>query len=166
MTRIKSYYMSSWVTKKMHRQWSLKHSGSETKLLQLDATKAHIGPMMWSLRRLLTGRTPKSLPSPRARHWATPTCHSSRNTQACMHTYKFISKAWATKAQQDWPVNMIINNWLLIYKTEIGGALYYAKPTLRASPYLWGFSSTQVISITFFHEPAIFKSLNSHLPIN
>jgi hypothetical protein len=35
---------------------------------------------------------------------------------------------------------------------------------LRVSPYLSSFSSTQVISITCFHEPAIFKSLYYKLP--
>jgi hypothetical protein len=27
-------------------------------------------------------------------------------------------KAWATKAQQDLPVNMAINNWLQVYKAN------------------------------------------------
>jgi hypothetical protein len=43
--------------------------------------------------------------------------------------------AWATKAQQDWPINMAINSRLLICKTEIGEALYYAKPALKVDPY-------------------------------
>jgi hypothetical protein len=44
-------------------------------------------------------------------------------------------KAWATKAQQDWLVNVVINNRLLTCKVEIGYAQYYAKPVLRVSPY-------------------------------
>jgi hypothetical protein len=68
-------------------------------------------------------------------------------------------KAWATKAQQDWPVNMAINSQLLICKAELGEALYYAKPTLKVDPYfqvlallklmpylLWLTSYTQIIN--------------------
>jgi hypothetical protein len=86
---------------------TLKHGGSENKILPLDDARARIGPMMRSPRPLLTGWAPKSLFNPQARHWGTPTCHSSRNTQACLHTFKYTSKAWATKAQQDWPINGI-----------------------------------------------------------
>jgi hypothetical protein len=52
---------------------SLKHSGSETKILSLGDTRARIGPMMQSPRLLLTGWAPKSLSSPRAHHWVTLT---------------------------------------------------------------------------------------------
>jgi hypothetical protein len=65
---------------------SFKHSGSETKLLPLGDTRARIGPKMRSPRLLLTGRTPKSLPTPRACHWVTPTCHSSHKTLTSLHT--------------------------------------------------------------------------------
>jgi hypothetical protein len=44
-------------------------------------------------------------------------------------------KAWASKAQQDWLVNMAINTRLLICKTELGEALYYAKLALKINPY-------------------------------
>jgi hypothetical protein len=44
-------------------------------------------------------------------------------------------KTWATKTQQDWPVNVAINNRLLICKTKIEEALYYAKPELKVDPY-------------------------------
>jgi hypothetical protein len=71
----------------------LKHSGSETKILALDDTRARIGPMMQSPWWLLTGPAPKSPLSPRAHHWATPICHSSHNTQASLHTIKSTSKA-------------------------------------------------------------------------
>jgi hypothetical protein len=57
---------------------SWKHSGSKTKILALDDTRACIGPMMQNPRLLLMGRAPKSPPSPQARHWATPICHSSQ----------------------------------------------------------------------------------------
>jgi hypothetical protein len=115
---------------------SLKHSGSKTKILSLDDTRARIGPMMQRPQLLFTGRAPKSLPSPRAHHWATPICHSSHNTQTSLHTIKSTSKAWATKAQQHWPVNVAINSRLLACKGRIGEALYYAKPTLRVDPYI------------------------------
>jgi hypothetical protein len=71
---------------------SLKHSGSETKILALDGTRARIDPMMRSPRLLLTGRALKSPPSPRAHHWATQMCHNSRNTHTSLHTIKSISK--------------------------------------------------------------------------
>jgi hypothetical protein len=67
---------------------SFKYSGSETKILPLDDTRARIGPKMRSPQLLLTGRATKSLPTPRARHWATPTCHSSHKTLTTLHTIK------------------------------------------------------------------------------
>jgi hypothetical protein len=67
---------------------SFKHSRSETKILPLDDTRARIGPKMRSHRLLLTGRAPKSLPTLRAHHWATLTCHSSHKTLATLHTIK------------------------------------------------------------------------------
>jgi hypothetical protein len=65
---------------------SLKHSGSETKILTLGDTRARIGPKMRSPRLLLMGRAPKSLPTLWAHHWATPTYHSSHKTLATLHT--------------------------------------------------------------------------------
>jgi hypothetical protein len=65
---------------------SFKHSRSETKILPLGDTMARIGPKMRSPRLLLTGWAPKSLPTPRTRHWATPTCHSSNKTLVSLHT--------------------------------------------------------------------------------
>jgi hypothetical protein len=63
-----------------------KHSESETKILPLGDTGARIGPKMRSPRLLLTGRALKSLSTPQARHWDTPTCHSSHKTLASLHT--------------------------------------------------------------------------------
>jgi hypothetical protein len=65
---------------------SLKHSGSETKTLSLDDTRACIGPKIRSPRLLLTGQALMSPPNPRAHHWATPNCHSSHNTLITLHT--------------------------------------------------------------------------------
>jgi hypothetical protein len=65
---------------------SLKYSGSETKILSLDDTRARIAPKMRSPRLLLTGQAPKSPPTHQARRWATPTCHSSHKTLASLHT--------------------------------------------------------------------------------
>jgi hypothetical protein len=65
---------------------SLKHSGSETKIVSLDDTRARIGPKMQSPRLLLMGWAPMSPPKPRAYHWATPNCHSSHKTLASLHT--------------------------------------------------------------------------------
>jgi hypothetical protein len=53
-----------------------------------------------------------------------------RDTPAKQHQ----AKAWATKAQQDLPVNVVINSRLLACKVEIRYALNYVKPTLRVSP--------------------------------
>jgi hypothetical protein len=72
---------------------SLKHSGSETKILALDETRARIGPTMRSPRRLLMGWAPISPSNPRAHHWATQTCHNIRSIQASLHIIKFTSKA-------------------------------------------------------------------------
>jgi hypothetical protein len=66
---------------------SFKHSGSKTKILTPGDTRARIGHKMRSPRLLLTGRAPKSLLTPWARHWATPTCHSSHKTLASLHTH-------------------------------------------------------------------------------
>jgi hypothetical protein len=129
---------------------TLKHSGSETEILALGDTRARIDPMMQSPQLLLTGRAPKSPPSPRAHHWATPIYHSSRNTQSSLHTIRSTSKPWATKAQQDWPVNVTINNRQLACKAEIGGALCHAKPALWVDPYLSSFSSNQLIPLVAF----------------
>jgi hypothetical protein len=71
---------------------SLKHSGSETKILSLGDTRARIGPMMQSPWLLFTGQAPKSISSPRAHHWATPICHNNRNIQACLLIIKSTSK--------------------------------------------------------------------------
>jgi hypothetical protein len=72
---------------------SFKHNGSENKILPLGDTGARIDPKMRSPRLQLTGRAPKSLPRPQARHWATPTCHSSHKTLAALHTHNNTSKA-------------------------------------------------------------------------
>jgi hypothetical protein len=65
---------------------SFKHSGSETKILTLSDTRAHIGPKMRNSRLLLMGQAPKSLPTHRIRHWVTLTCHSSHKTLTTLHT--------------------------------------------------------------------------------
>jgi hypothetical protein len=65
---------------------SFKHSGNESKILPLGDTRARIGPKMRSTQLLLTGRAPKSLPTPRVHHWVTPTCHNSHKTLTSLHT--------------------------------------------------------------------------------
>jgi hypothetical protein len=65
---------------------SFKQSGSKTKTLTLDDARARIGPKLRSPRLLLTGRALESLPTPQARHWATPTCHGSHKTLTSLHT--------------------------------------------------------------------------------
>jgi hypothetical protein len=63
---------------------SLKHSGSETKVLSLDDTRVRIGSKMWNLRLLLTGW---ALTSPKywAHHWVAPTYHSSHKILVSLH---------------------------------------------------------------------------------
>jgi hypothetical protein len=57
------------------------------------------------------------------------------NTHAKQHQ----GKDWATKAQQDLPVNVVINSRLLVRK--VNGELYlYAKPALRVDPYFQVFN--------------------------
>jgi hypothetical protein len=129
---------------------SLKHSGSEIKILSLGDTRARIGPMMQDPHLLLTGHAPKSHPNPRAHHWATPICYSSHNTRTSLHTIKSISKVWATKAQQDWPINVAINNRLLACKAKLGQALYYAKPALRVDSYFQVLALPQLIPLLAF----------------
>jgi hypothetical protein len=68
--------------------FSFKHSGSETKILTLGDTRVCISPKMRSLRLLLTGRAPKSLPTPQARHWATLICHNSHKILATLYTHE------------------------------------------------------------------------------
>jgi hypothetical protein len=65
---------------------SFKHSGNESKILSLGDTRARIGPKMRSPQLLLTGRAPKSLPTPQVHHWVTPTCHNSHKTLTSLHT--------------------------------------------------------------------------------
>jgi hypothetical protein len=62
------------------------------------------------------------------------TAHADRERER--HICKTKGKAWATKAQQNWPVNVAINSRLLICKAEIGEALYYAKPVPKVDPYI------------------------------
>jgi hypothetical protein len=64
---------------------SLKHSGSETKILSLGDIMARIGTKMRSPYLLLTGRDPMSPLNHRAHHWFTPNCHSSHNTLASLY---------------------------------------------------------------------------------
>jgi hypothetical protein len=72
---------------------SLKHSGSETKILSLGDTRVRIGPKMRSPRLLLTGWAPMSPPNPRARHWDTLNCHSSHSTLTSLHTIEIYKQS-------------------------------------------------------------------------
>jgi hypothetical protein len=61
--------------------------------------------------------------------------HADRDREHTCKKKQQQGKAWATKAQQDLPVNMAVNSQLLICKAEIGEALYYVKPALKVDPY-------------------------------
>jgi hypothetical protein len=65
---------------------SLKRSGSETKILPLGDTRAHIDPKMRSPLLLLMGWAPMSSPKFWAHHWVTPNCHSNHKILASLHT--------------------------------------------------------------------------------
>jgi hypothetical protein len=72
---------------------SLKHSRSKTKILELDDTRARMKPYGVKSSAATHGAAPKSLPNPRDCHWAITIYHSSRKTQASLHTFKSTSKA-------------------------------------------------------------------------
>jgi hypothetical protein len=67
------------------------------------------------------------------------------------------SKAWATKAQQDWSVNMAISSQLLACKGRMVEALYYVEPTLRVEPYF------QVLAFSIYSHYLL--SLTSYIQI-
>jgi hypothetical protein len=51
------------------------------------------------------------------------------------HAQQHQGKAWATKAQQDLPVNVAINSQLLAYKAKKDRLYNCTKTTLRVDPY-------------------------------
>jgi hypothetical protein len=79
-------------------------------------------PSLFLVLRLTTGPHPFAAAVVKLRH----VCTQIKST----------SKAWATKAQQEWPINVAINSRLLACEAELGQALYYIKLTLRVSPYI------------------------------
>jgi hypothetical protein len=116
------------------RSWSVQsckiHSGSVTKdwhsMLQGPASS----PKMWSPRPLFRARAPNWLLNPvMGHHWATQAYHSTCSTQSFLQPKRSTSNAWPTKAQQDWPVNLIINNQLLVCKASWGK--FYTMPNPR-----------------------------------
>jgi hypothetical protein len=107
------------------RSWSVQscktHSGSVTKDWHSMLQGPTSSPKMQSPRPLFGARAPSWLPTPPlGRHWATRTCHNTHNTQEFLQPKRSKSKSWATKAQQDWPVNVVINNRLLVCKASWG----------------------------------------------
>jgi hypothetical protein len=123
MAWIQSYYMNSWVTKEIHRQWSFRvlniaeakpkyyHSAiqgpaSALRCEVLGCCSRGGLPSLFSLLELVTGSHPLATAVTKSWYLCTQ--------------LKYKSKIWATKAQQDWPVNMVINSRLLACKAEIG----------------------------------------------
>jgi hypothetical protein len=94
-------------------------------------------PMMWSPRWLFNGPAPKSPPNHRVHRWAIRTYHSGRSTRAfLLHTsLRSTSKVWATKAQQNWLINVATNIQLLACKASWDKLYLYAKLALRVAPY-------------------------------
>jgi hypothetical protein len=144
-----SYYMSSWITSEYtnHEVFEVvKHSGSVTKDWHSTIQGPASSPKMWSPRQLFRAWAPSWLPSHRVgHHWATWTCHSTSNTQTFLQPKRSTSKAWATKTQQDWPVNVVINSRLLVCKASSGRALL-CQTDLKRESLLSNFSSIQNIS--------------------
>jgi hypothetical protein len=120
MTWNTSYYMNSYIT--------LEHTDHEVLVVvkyiaeALQKTPLMLqgpasSPKMRSPRSFFRAWAPSWLFSPPVgRHWATRAYHSTRSTRAYLQAKRSTSKTWATKAQQDWPVNIAINNRLLICK--------------------------------------------------
>jgi hypothetical protein len=123
MTRIKSHYMNSWVTKRYidNEVFEFKniaeskpkyyHSviqglASALRCEVLDCCLRGGLPSLLSLLRLVTGSHPLSTVVTKPWHLCTQ--------------MKNISKDWATEAQEDWLVNVTINSGLLACKAEIG----------------------------------------------
>jgi hypothetical protein len=92
-------------------------------------------PKMRSPWRLLKASAPNWPPSLQKGCQATQTCHNTYSIQTSLHTIKFISKIWATKAQQYLPINMVINSRLLVCKAYRVNSISMHKPTLIVGPY-------------------------------
>jgi hypothetical protein len=75
---------------------------------------------------------------------------SRRKGERDTHAKQYQGKAWATKAQQDLPINAAINSRLLICKAEIGEALYYTKLTLRVDPYFHVLALIKLLPLLVF----------------
>jgi hypothetical protein len=116
---------------RVHRSWSVQ-SLNIAKAIQkttLDDTRAALNPKMRSPRQLFRARSPNWLPSPPVGcHWATWTCHSNCCTQAFLQQKRSTNKAWATKAQQNWPINVVINNQLLVCKASWQSSILNPNP--------------------------------------
>jgi hypothetical protein len=133
---------------RVHRSWSvqsLKYSRSDIKDWHSTVQGPTSSPKMWSPRQLFRSQAPSWLPSPQVGcHWATRTCHNTHNTQASLQPKWSTSKAWATKAQQDWSVNMTINSWLLVCKASWKSSILW-QTQAKSESLLSNFSSIQII---------------------
>jgi hypothetical protein len=92
-------------------------------------------PKMWSTRRLLNASAPSWPLSLQVGCQATQTYCNTHSTYVSLHTIKFTSKAWASKAQQDLPVNVAINSRLLVCKAYRVNPISVHKPALIVVPY-------------------------------
>jgi hypothetical protein len=96
-----------------------KHSGSVTK----DCTRCYKGP-----HRALRCEVPNSclelgsLAGIPLLRWVATMPHKLATAPAVLKHFcnpkRSTRKAWATKAQQDWPVNVAINSWLIVCKAS------------------------------------------------
>jgi hypothetical protein len=144
-----SYYMSSWITPEYidHEGFEvLKHSGSITKDWRSMIQGPQSSPKMRSPWQHFRARAPSWHSIPQAgHHWATQTCHSTHSTQASLQTKRSTSKPWATKAQQDWPINMVINSELLTCKASWESSIL-CQTRAKSESLFSSFSSIQIIS--------------------
>jgi hypothetical protein len=125
MAWIQSYCMNSGVIKEIHKWWSSRvlktsiveakpkyyHSAIQGSASALNAKSSAAAHGAGSQVSSQTSGSPLG-------HTHLP--QQSQNPDSSAHTLTNTSKAWVTKAQQDWPVNVTINSWLLACKAEIG----------------------------------------------
>jgi hypothetical protein len=133
----------------VHRSWSvqsLKYRGSDTKDWHSMVQGPASSPKMQNPRQLFRAQASNWLLSPQVGcHWATQTCHSTHNTQSSLQPKRSTSKAWVTKAQQDWPDSMAINSRLLVCKASWESSIL-CQTHAKSESLFSSFSRIQIIS--------------------
>jgi hypothetical protein len=128
MSRNMSYYMNSCFTSEHtdHVKCSkFKHSRSETK----DGTWRYKG-LHHALRcEVLNSSLELRISADfLALRWVAIGPHKLAAVPAVLQPKRCTSKAWATKAQQDWPINVAINSRLLACKASWESSILMPNP--------------------------------------